>query len=123
MSLSTSLATAKQLYALLKEIELQLEKVDEKADKAELSYADLYNAMQDVFSLINQMDLPPELEQAVMMIQRLIMAANSLRIALIALNAATATSPLGWALIGLAFTASMVAGLAQVGAAFNMRQR
>lgn len=123
MSLSTSLAEARQLYQILGDVESQLDSVDAKAKQTKISYADLYNVMQDVFTLVNQMGLPPDVEQGIMRIQRLIMAANSLRIALIALDAATATSPVGWALIGLAFTASFIAGLAQVGAAINMRQR
>jgi len=123
MSLSTSLAEARALYAVLSDIEQRLRAVDKKAMQANISYADLYNAMQDVFILVNQLGLPPDVEQGILFIQRLIMAANSLRLALIALNVATATSPLGWALVGLAFTSSFVASLAQVGAAFNMRQR
>lgn len=123
MSLSSSLAQAQRLYTVLSDIEQKLDGLDKKAQKANISYAELYNVMQDVFIIIKEMDLPPEVQHAITVIHRLIVAMNSLRLAMLALDVATMTSPAGWALAGLGFAVSLFTGLASVQSTIFMKQR
>ena len=122
-TVSASLQQARELYTLLCEIDQKLDDVETKSKTATVTYADLYNAMQDVFLIARNLGLPDDVEHAITVIHRLIMAMNSLRIALIAIEAATVTSPVGWALVGLGFAASLFSVFAGVGTALNMRQR
>ena len=93
------------------------------AKKTTVSYAELYNVMQDAFLIIRELGLPDDIEHGITVIHRMIVAMNSLRVAMLALEAATVTSPIGWALIGIGFTASLISSLAGINAAINMRQR
>lgn len=106
MSLSTSLAEARQLYSTLSDIEQQLETVESKTKQTTVSYADLYNVLQDIFIITKRMGLPEEAEELLNYIQRLIALANSLRIAFIALHAAS--GPVGWLIAGLGLTTSLI---------------
>lgn len=120
---SASLAQARELYNLLIEIDQKLVQTESSAKKAELSYSDLYNVLQDVFVVIKEMGLPEDIENGVMLIHRMIMAMNSLRMAMIALNAATMTTPAGLALAGLGFAVSMFSTIGGIQSSLNMRQR
>lgn len=109
----STLAEAKQILTVLAEIETTLDRIDAKltsgevqAAEATLIFADLQNAMQDVFSILRQMDLPEEVEGAIRFLQRLTAIANSLRIAVIALNAAS--GPTSWLLAALGVSASLI---------------
>lgn len=89
MSLSTTLAEARQLYQLLSEVERQLDGVDAKAKQATVSYADLYNVMQDVFVILKELGLPEDVVSAITLLQRLITTTYSLIIAMNALMLST----------------------------------
>lgn len=123
MSLTTSLTQAKALYALLIDIEQKLDSVDTKTKQATISYSDLYNVLQDVFIIVKELGLPDDVEHAITVVHRLIVAMNSLRIAMLALNAATMTTPAGLALAGLGFAVSLFTTLGSVQSTMFMRQR
>ena len=120
---SASLAQARELYNLLIEIDQKLTQTETSAKKAELSYADLYNVLQDVFFIIKQMGLPPEVEQTIMLVHRLVIAMNSLRLALNALTIATITSPVGWLIAGLGASVSVLSAFGGLGSTMSRRQR
>ncbi len=116
----SSLAEAKQVLTVLAEIEATLDRIEQKlatseqdAETATLTYADLHNVMQDVFAILRQMDLPEEVENAMRMIQRLVTVANSLRIAMIALNAAS--GPTSWLLAALGVAPSLIYATDMIG--------
>jgi len=106
----TSLTEARQLYEYTVTIDAKLVDIERKAKTATVSYADLYNVMQDVFFLIRRMGLPEDVERGIITLYRLIAAVNALRVASLALIAATA--PLGF--VGGALGVG-AAGLALIG--------
>ena len=113
MSLSTSLAEARELYALLNGIEQKLGDVDAKALQAGLSYAELYNVVQDVFMVLRQAGLPEDVTAGIMLLQRMIITLNAARVAMIALQAAS--GPLGLASAGIGVAMSLVSFMGSVG--------
>jgi MinD-like ATPase involved in chromosome partitioning or flagellar assembly len=120
MSLSTSLAEARQLYALLGDIERQLDTTKAKARDTALVYRDLYNVVQDVvvqdvFTILRHAGLPDDQVRAIAMIQRLIAVTHSLFAAINALNVAMATTPAGLAVAGLGVAATMLSIASGIG--------
>lgn len=113
MSLSTSLSEARQLYNLLSDIEQQLDTVETKTKQTTITYADLYNILQDVFIITKKMGLPEEAEELLNYIQRLIALANSLRVAFIALH--VASGPVGWLIAGLGIGTSLIHAVDTIG--------
>lgn len=120
---SVSLSQARELYNVIVACEAKLDALDRKAKTTTVSFAELYNVVQDVFMILRQMNLPPAVEQTIMLVQRLIIAFNSLRLALNALTIATVTSPVGWVIAGLGFTATMLSAFAGLGTTMSKRQR
>jgi hypothetical protein len=69
VSLSVSLAEARQLYTLLGDINRELDTTKAKARDTELVFRDLYNVMQDVFALLRHAGLPEDQARALAFIQ------------------------------------------------------
>ena len=113
LSLSTSLSEARQLYTLLSDIEFKLDSTNVKAHQATLSYADLYNVLQDVFMILRRAGLPEDVTAGIMLLQRMIITLNAARVALIALQAAT--GPLGLASAGLGVAISLTSFMGSIG--------
>lgn len=65
----------------------------------------LYALVSRVLTLMKRLGLPPDIEEAIRVAQRLISTANTLRVSLLALE--TASGPLGWT---LAIVGIMAAG-------------
>jgi hypothetical protein len=115
MSLSTSLAEARQLYTLLGDINRELDTTTAKAKDASLVYRDLYNVIQDVFTILRHAGLPEDQARAVATIQRMITTVYSLYVAINALNVAMTTTPAGMLIAGVGFTASMLSIVSGIG--------
>lgn len=113
MSLSTSLAEARQLYTLLRDIENELEVTEAKANTAKLAYADVYNVVQDVFLILRNMGLPEDAVKAISILQRLIAVSNTLLVTLTAVN--IASGPMGWAIMGLGVGSTLISLAGSVG--------
>lgn len=111
---AASLAQARILYSVLADCEKKLDALDAKAKTAKISYADLYNVMQDVFIILKEMGLPDDTVKAIMILQRLITTTHSLIIAMNALMIASGgTAPL--LIAGLGVGASIVSMISMVG--------
>jgi hypothetical protein len=63
---------------------MKLDDLERKTLRNKVSYADLYNIMQDVFTLTQRMGLPEDLENAIITIQRVTAALYALRVAALA---------------------------------------
>ena len=114
MSLTVSVSQARELYTILRDIELQLDAVESKAKTATIAYADLYNVMQDMFVIVKELGLPPDTVKAIMILQRLITTTQSAIIAMNALMIASGgTAPL--LIAGLGVGASIVSMISMVG--------
>lgn len=118
----SSLGDIQQIYAVLQQVDRLLDEVNAKLDTstkkaktAALAYRDAYNVLQDLFSILRHAGLPEETVQAIAMLQRMITTAYSLMVAINALNAAVATSPVGWAIAGLGFAATLLSTMSAVG--------
>jgi hypothetical protein len=115
MSLSTSLAEARQLYALLGDIERQLDTTKAKSRDTELVFRDLYNVMQDVFALLRHAGLPEDQARALAFIQRMITSFYSLYVAANTFNIAMSGTPAGLIMAGLGYGASLLTIFSGVG--------
>ena len=92
---------------------MNMERVQGELRALRLSYADIHNAIQDVFAITRRMGLPEDAQELLNYIQRMIAMANSLLISMIALQAAS--GPVGWVLAGLGVAASLVYATDMVG--------
>lgn len=115
MSANITLAQARAIYAILNDVEQKLDTVEKKMKTAKVTYADVYNAVQDIFRMLNKMGLPEDVAQGIAVIQRLITVAHSLYVAINALNAAMITTPAGALIAGIGFVAAALSTLSMVG--------
>lgn len=102
---SVSLSQARELYNTIVACEAKLNDLEAKAKTTGVSFAELYNVIQDVFSLSQRMGLPEDIAQMISAMQRMIVVANSLRIAILALQT---TTPIGLAVAGLGLATSLI---------------
>ena len=110
---AVSLTQARELYNVIIACQAKLDSLDNKAKTATVSFADLYNVIQDVFLVLKEMGLPDDVARAIAVLQRMTMALHSAYIAMITLSAASGgTVPMILAGIGVITSLAAVVGSA-----------
>ena len=111
--MSLSLGDIQQIYTMLQEInrlladiEVNLERVDQKAKTTHLSMSKALAVASGLLSLLRRMGLPEDANKALLVLQRYVMWMQQLII--LSNLMLTATGPVGWVLAGLGIAGAVL---------------
>lgn len=105
---SVSLSQARELYNTIVACEAKLDSLEKKSKTTAVSFADLYNVVQDTFFILKRAGLPEDAVAIITMLQRMIITLNGIRVALQLMNTAMAGTPAGLVLAGLGLTMAFI---------------
>jgi hypothetical protein len=114
MSAQTTLATTREIYELVQQINAELDTVQVKGQRTDVTLSRVVITATAVLSLIKRMSGGNEdVDAFINVLLRLIHTANLLRTAMIAVNAAS--GPVGWVFAGVGIVASIFSVTDMVG--------
>jgi hypothetical protein len=106
MSAQTTLATTREIYELVQQINAELDTVQVKGQRTDVTLSRVVITATAILGIVKRMSGGNEdVEQFITVLLRLIHVANMLRVAMIAVNAAS--GPPGWIFAGVGIIASI----------------